>query len=602
MRNPKLRAEAIRLYVNSKLLLLLLLFIVTTTAAAAQSAPHHAGLVVRWAGQRVGTYVVSFDGASISGGDLLQSAFGDALEMDWQAGGLVAAIGGVGCHPPAQQAFCQCQGTGACTYWRYFHLKGGQWVYSSQGATAYQIHDGDVEGWSWASSDAPPPVYTFAQLTAPPATPSRNGGGIVASPSPPTAVRATLVATPTPSPQPSPTREDRVVAATPAPSLQPPPTREDSVVAATPTPSLQPPLKMGEGVLPSPMPSATVMIAPLNAPTVIPRNSKLKTQNFSPLLLLALTPFIVVVLLAWGQRGRRGFALDSRTWLAWLLGAALLVSGNPYYLLMLLLVCLSVYLACTPANGSGISGGLLLRFGLAITGFIALFNFLTAHYGETVLARLPQEWPAIGGILTLEGLVAGLLRGLALLTLLAVFAVFNRAVDHYELLKLTPRSLYRVGLAASVAVAFVPQTLVAAHDIAAAQELRGYRVRVRDLLPLFAPLLTLGLEKAVQMAEALETRAWGYTAAGLKRTRYQHVTLHRADFIVITTALITAALALVVRLLGWLPDYYPYPSLSAPDFNPAALIMLLLLVPAALALLRPRERPIVKMRNVYDKV
>ncbi len=292
-----------------------------------------------------------------------------------------------------------------------------------------------------------------------------------------------------------------------------------------------------------------------------------------------------MVLLALGRRGQRGYVLNSRTWLAWLLGALLLVSANPYYLLMLLLVCLSVYLTCTPPDGPGISGGLLLRFGLVITGFVVLFNFLTAHYGQTVIARLPSGWPAIGGILTLEGLTAGLLRGLALLTLLAVFAVFNRVMDHYELLKLIPRPLYRVGLAASVAVAFVPQTLAAARDIAAAQQLRGYRVRTRDLLPLFAPLLTLGLEKAVQMAEALETRAWGY-AAPRERTRYRHVTLRRADFVVIITALTAAALALGVRLWGWLPDYSPYPSLSLPDFNPAMLLMLLLLTPAALALLR----------------
>jgi energy-coupling factor transporter transmembrane protein EcfT len=506
---------------------LLLLLLLTSTAAAAQPAPHRAGLVVRWAGNRVGTYVVGFSEDSISGAELLQRAFGNALEMDWQAGGLVAAIGGVGCHPPAEQAFCQCQG-GSCTYWRYFHLEGGRWVYSNQGATIYQVHDGDVEGWSWASADTPPPLYTFAQLTAPP------------------------------------------------------------------TPTLRPPTR-------TPHPAPT-LVPPTAAPGPLTQNSKLKTQNSLLIPILSLIPFVAVALLALGRRARRGYALDSRTWLAWLLGALLLVSVNPYYLLMLLLVCLSVYLTCTSQDGVGMSGGLLLRFGLVITGFVALFNFLTAHYGETVLAHLPQEWPAIGGILTLEGLTAGLLRGLTLLTLLAAFAVFNRVVDHYELLKLTPRLLYRVGLAASVAVAFVPQTLAAASDIGAAQQLRGYRVRTRDLLPLFAPLLTLGLEKAVQMAEALETRAWGYTAPGLSRTRYRHVVLRHADFVVITTALITAALALIARLLGWLPDYSPYPRLSLPDFNPAAMLMLLLLAPAALVLLRRDVQPSVKMRKVYDKV
>jgi len=56
----------------------------------------------------------------------------------------------------------------------YYHLSNGQWVYSSLGAGAYNVRDGDVEGWVWGVSTqqggAQPPAISFDQICTPAAT------------------------------------------------------------------------------------------------------------------------------------------------------------------------------------------------------------------------------------------------------------------------------------------------------------------------------------------------------------------------------------------------------------------------------------------------
>jgi energy-coupling factor transport system permease protein len=94
--------------------------------------------------------------------------------------------------------------------------------------------------------------------------------------------------------------------------------------------------------------------------------------------------------------------------------------------------------------------------------------------------------------------------------LLAVSAVFNDVLSPYELVRLTPRFLRSAGLVVSIMLAFVPQTVRSFRQVREAQAIRGHQLRgVRDLIALLVPLLTDSLEKAVQLAEAMEARGYG---------------------------------------------------------------------------------------------
>jgi energy-coupling factor transport system permease protein len=204
------------------------------------------------------------------------------------------------------------------------------------------------------------------------------------------------------------------------------------------------------------------------------------------------------------------------TWLLWLVAAVVpaLITRNPLYLLILLLTTAVVYMALGARSPLAASWGVFLRAGLLLWGITFVFDALTAHYGTTVLFSLPRSWPLIGGRITLEAVVFGMTSGLALITLLLIFAVFNALVDHYRLLRLMPSFLYQAGVVASIALTFVPSTARSLREIREAQMVRGHRFRgLRDLLPLFIPLVTSGLERAIQLAEAMESRGFSRAVA-----------------------------------------------------------------------------------------
>ena len=207
--------------------------------------------------------------------------------------------------------------------------------------------------------------------------------------------------------------------------------------------------------------------------------------------------------------GRRE-PLDPRAWLLWGAAASLppLVGRNPLVLAATLLAVLGVRGAWGAGAGPGWGG--IVRLAALFAAVGALFNLLTVHLGDRPFARLPAALPIVGGELTLNALVYGLLSGAAVLTLVLAGATLGAVLDGAALLRLLPARLTTVAVAGSVAWAFVPQTAAAFGQIREAQAARGHRVRgVRDLVPLLVPLLGGGLERALTLAEALESRAFG---------------------------------------------------------------------------------------------
>lgn len=242
-------------------------------------------------------------------------------------------------------------------------------------------------------------------------------------------------------------------------------------------------------------------------------------------------------------------AFHPYAWLAWLAAAVLpgLSTRNPLYLLLALLAVGIVYSALGRRSPLARSWGAFVRFSASLWLLTIPFVLLLNHHGAIVLLRLPAHWPLIGGPMTLEALLYGVTGGLALATLLLVFAAFNVAVDQARLLRLTPGFVYQAGVVAGIAVAFVPQMVTTWNAIREAQEVRGHRVAgVRDLLPLLLPLLVTALERAMQLAESMEARGFGgqvMVAAGAENRRIQFALLAGLG-----------ALATGMASLGFWPD------------------------------------------------
>jgi energy-coupling factor transport system permease protein len=208
--------------------------------------------------------------------------------------------------------------------------------------------------------------------------------------------------------------------------------------------------------------------------------------------------------------------IHALAWFLWL-GAAVVsisITRNPLYLIVMLFEFALVVQCVEDPDRNTPVPVTPWRFVLFVVPVTALFNLLTSHLGETVLAHIPRWFPLIGGAMTAEALVYGAINGLVLAVLFTAFVVLNRAVPVRDLIRLVPRAFYPVAVVISIAVTFVPETLRQLQQIREAQMIRGHRMRgPRDWLPLFMPLLVGGLERALQLAEAMTARGFSSIAA-----------------------------------------------------------------------------------------
>jgi hypothetical protein len=105
----------------------------------------------------------------VTGMDLLAAAGFEVIAEVNALGSTVCAIDGSGCRYPSEPCWCECRSLGdECTYWAYHVSDGAEWLYSTVGALARVVEDGDVDGWAWGpgqeGSGAEPPFRRFDQV------------------------------------------------------------------------------------------------------------------------------------------------------------------------------------------------------------------------------------------------------------------------------------------------------------------------------------------------------------------------------------------------------------------------------------------------------
>lgn len=333
-------------------------------------------------------------------------------------------------------------------------------------------------------------------------------------------------------------------------------------------------------------------------------------------------------------------------WGAWLCAAlvAITLTRNPLYLVLILLCLLIVDRALQNHTPDAVP--LLMspvHFTLLVMVLSGLFNMLTTHQGRTVLFRIPLFLPLLGGPVTLEAWGFGAINGLVISCLFAAFTILNKALPIHTIIRFIPRAFYPLAVVTSIAITFVPTTLRQLQHIREAQAVRGHRLRgLRDWLPLFLPLLIGGLERALQLAEAMTARGfastsnpndqirtraivvvglvllfggllmrtvWGYGTASLAMIApgallipvalwlagqsVSHTTYRRERWSGRDAWGIAGAVLTLIIFTGLLPgiglqafSYSPYPRIAIPDFKPVVVIGVGgLLIPAILLMM-----------------
>lgn len=269
--------------------------------------------------------------------------------------------------------------------------------------------------------------------------------------------------------------------------------------------------------------------------------------------------------------------MRARSLLAWVAAVLLLSLGteDPLYRIMVLGAVTAVYLA---RRRSG-ARWRRLYWVLGAGGSAVLLNFLLSHTGATVLVSLPPLLPAVGGPLTLEGLVYGADIAAGLMAALLAAAVLGQGLEAQELLDSLPSQLRRTSAALSASVTLLPRLSSAFAQVREGQAMRGWRPRgPRSWRAVAVPALLTAMEGSVLLAEAMEARGLGSGP----RTRMAPMAASAGDWATLSAAAVSIALALISLLTGTLGGWQPYPTLQLPAVNLLpSLAAATLLVPAA---------------------
>ena len=193
-----------------------------------------------------------------------------------------------------------------------------------------------------------------------------------------------------------------------------------------------------------------------------------------------------------------------------------LTTTNPYYLgIVLLSVLLVAVLA--PKTATGVTSfRTLLIFGVAMLVISVGISVINGSYGSHELFSIPgPDLPwwfgglRLGGPVSAEGLVAALTRGLAILSVLLAFGVFNGAVSPHRVLRTAPAAVFQAGLVVTVGLTLLPSSIEDVRRIREMRALRGAHTGLRELPALVVPAVIGGLERSMRLAEAMEARGYG---------------------------------------------------------------------------------------------
>jgi len=178
---------------------------------------------------------------------------------------------------------------------------------------------------------------------------------------------------------------------------------------------------------------------------------------------------------------------------------------------------------------------------------IFLTNFVFSYVGAVYVVTAKN----------LEYAVAMTLRFIVLIESFSIFFL-TTSPDHLGLALEQTHIPYEFTFAFTTAVRFVPVLAEEAQTIMDAQKARGLELergnflkRIRNYIPILIPLIVSAIRRSLELAEAMESRAWGATK---KRTNLYVLKLHRSDLaLTVMTAIILIA-AVYARLYITIPS------------------------------------------------
>jgi energy-coupling factor transport system permease protein len=211
---------------------------------------------------------------------------------------------------------------------------------------------------------------------------------------------------------------------------------------------------------------------------------------------------------------------------------------------------------------------------LLYTEIIPLLFIFVSLIPLILMGRLFKQWiKSIRGlsflivfIVILNTLFISLSFAIAMILriyiMVSAFSIFFLTVDPNDLaLSLISMKLpYEFAFSFSLAFRFVPTIAFEAQNILEAQQSRGYEMQkkgfinqIKNLFPLLIPLIICSIKRAFNVAEALESRAFG---SRKERTYYYAIKYSIKDWIFTFYLLLFLAFSIFIRIqFNQLPEF-----------------------------------------------
>ena len=188
-----------------------------------------------------------------------------------------------------------------------------------------------------------------------------------------------------------------------------------------------------------------------------------------------------------------------------------------------------------------------LRGAAFLAAFIFLVNIATKFFSQGYLLTAAD----------VEFAVAMTLRFVVLVESFSVFFL-TTSPDHLGLALEHTHVPYEFAFAFTTAVRFVPVLAEEAQTIMDAQKARGLELergnflkRVRNYIPILIPLIVSAIRRSLELAEAMESRAWGATD---KRTNLYVLKMKKGDLVLIILSVVLLAVAVYVHFFVSIPS------------------------------------------------
>jgi len=280
-------------------------------------------------------------------------------------------------------------------------------------------------------------------------------------------------------------------------------------------------------------------------------------------------------------------------------GSSLLVLSMIFYHPVYILAIFLPVIILVKAAGVSREWASMMKVTIWLGASIIAINALVSNHGAHILFAMPFQLPVLGRpLITLEAIAFGAMMALKLLVIISAFALINLTIHPDDIMSaaLKMKLPYKSVLVTSLSTRFIPSLIEDVERISDVYRTRGVQLdagnwirKLKTRAVITIPLLSNSLDRAIQVAEAMEARAFG---TGQKRVFYKDIRMSRVDWVTVAFGIVPLVTGIILRLWGY-GDYQYYPHLEAIALGlseSALLGMLALLLVAILPLASLKKR------------